>query len=424
MEDTVSNDIAIVGMGVVSPLGNSIDVFHRRLLAGDSAARAVPIPADPASRRAIWCTVSGFVPPSWMNARMLEGVDVITQWAASAIDQAIDDAGTELEPVKTAIVHGTSMCGVQSLQQAQHALDKGGPGAVPRKVMLRALSNMAASQIAMHRGLHGPCLTLSTACASTLDALGQAAALIRAGRADVALAAGTEAGHSLESAGAHGDFVPALFHAPVLMGMSSNADLAAACRPFDIRRAGILTSEGSAAFVLERGSLARARGARIHGYLRGYGSLADAHHPSAPEPSGRWEALAMTEALRDARMESTGVGALYAHATGTPKGDTAEIRAINAVHDRRDAPLPVTSVKGQLGHAAAASGGMSLIAALLGMRDGEIVPTAGAVELDPEIAFEVVTGSVRELRVDAVQVNAFGFGGQNASIVVSREPGH
>lgn len=416
-------DVAIVGLGVISPLGNAVTSFYRRLVDGVCPARNVPIPGDPSGRSLLWCTVRDFAAPRWMDAKMLEGVDIIAQWAAAAVDQAIEDSGVRLDPIRTALVHGTSMCGVQSLQQAQFALDSGGATAVPRKMMLRALSNMAASQIAMHYGLHGMSLTLSTACASTLDALGSAAGAIRAGRADVAIAAGSEGGHSLDSGGAGGGFVPALFYAPMLMGMpSSSEDPSRACMPFDVKRAGILTAEGSAAFVLERGTLARARGARIYGYLRGYGSLADAYHPAAPDPSGQWEALAMRTALDDGAMAPEGIGALYAHATGTPKGDTAEIRAINQIFGRRPAPLAVTSIKGQLGHAAAASGGMSLIAGLHDMHEGRIVSTAGTTEPDPEGQFEVVMGDAREARVEAFQVNAFGFGGQNASVVVSRDP--
>jgi len=417
-------DVAIVGLGVVSAYGCSVRRFYEGLKAAEPVVRAIEVPGDPQRRSVCWSTVTGFAPPAWMDARILDGVDVIAQWAAAATEQALAQAAVTVDPLRTAVVHGTSMCGVQSLMRAQHALDTAGFEAVPRKVMLRALSNMAAGQLAMHYGWHGPSLTLSTACASTLDALGHGAMMIRAGRADVVVAAGTEGGHSLESGGADTTFTPALFYAPVLMGMlTADSDASRACMPFDVERRGIASSEGSAAFVLERGDRARARGARIFGYLRGYGSVADAHHPAAPDPSGEWEALAMRIALDDAAVAAGEVDALFAHATGTPKGDTAEIRAINSAYAGRARPLAVTSIKGHFGHAAAASGGMSLLAGLLGMAEGTIVNTASTTRPDPEALFDIVLGRPRSLAFDTFQVNAFGFGGQNSSIVVSRDPG-
>lgn len=184
-----------------------------------------------------------------------------------------------------------------------------------------------------------------------------------------------------------------------------------------------MTSEGAAAFVLERADLAAKRGARIFGYVRGYGSIADAFHPSAPDPSGQWEAQAMRMALDDAGLVADDVDCLYAHATGTPIGDTPEIRAINAVYRHRSKPLAVTSIKGHFGHAAAASGGLSLIARRCPlMTDGKVVNTANTTTPDPEIGFDLVLRAPRAMDVAVIQVNAFGFGGQNASIVVSRDP--
>jgi 3-oxoacyl-[acyl-carrier-protein] synthase II len=184
-----------------------------------------------------------------------------------------------------------------------------------------------------------------------------------------------------------------------------------------------VVGEGSAMMVLERGDLARARGAKIFGYLRGYGNLADGHHPSAPEPSGKWEARAMELALEDAGLSPGEVDALIAHATGTPKGDTAEIRAINQVHasGRRKTPLPVAGMKGHVGHSGASSGGMALVTGLLGMHEGRFLNFANTDQPDPEADFEIVIGKPKAMDLRTLQINAFGFGGQNASIVVTRD---
>jgi 3-oxoacyl-[acyl-carrier-protein] synthase II len=194
--------------------------------------------------------------------------------------------------------------------------------------------------------------------------------------------------------------------------------------PFDIKRSGIVTGEGAAVLILERAEHAKARGTHILGYLRGYGSLADGFHPSSPEPSGIWEARAMELALGDADMAAGDIGALIAHATGTPKGDTAEIRAINIVHGGKVHPgrgLPVASIKGHIGHSGASSGAMAIITGLLGMAQDRFIHIANTDEPDPEAEFDIVHGQPREIKYRSLQVNSFGFGGQNASVVLTRD---
>lgn len=416
--------VAVTGMGIVSPYGCDPQAFYQGLLSERAVIEAVSLPNDPLGRRAWWSMVRDFDPHLWMDERIVDGTDVLAQWILAAAVQAVRQSGATPDSLRTAVVQGTSMSGVQSLMRAQHEIDRHGPAAFPRKTMMKALGNMGAAQVAMRYSLHGPMLTLSTACASSLDALGIGAGMIAAGRADMALVGGTEAGHSLVSGGADDAFVPAMVYAPAMFGMQSAAtDPRQACMPFDRKRSGIVTSEGAAAFVLERADLAARRGADVFGYILGYGSIADAFHPSAPEPSGRWEARVMQMALDDAGIAADAVDALYAHATGTPVGDTPEIRAINAVHGRRRKPPAVTSIKGHFGHAAAASGGFSLIAALSGLAEGRIVHTANTTEPDPEAEFDIVLGRARDMTIDTVQVNAFGFGGQNASVVVGRHAG-
>jgi 3-oxoacyl-[acyl-carrier-protein] synthase II len=413
--------IAITGMGVVSALGNDAGAFHAGLVAGRTAIVAAPWAGRLQGRKAWWGLIRDFDPGRWMDAKVVEGTDLFAQFALAATDQAVRDTGIgELDPLRTAVVHGTSIGGVRAVMKAQHALDVEGPPAIPRKTMIQIWPNMAAAQIAMRYRLHGPTLTVTTACASALDAIGTAARLIDGGQADVALAGATEGGISLAGGGADGDFVPVLFYTSTLYGMdAASDDPNRAMLPFDVKRHGIVVGEGSAMLVLERAEHARARGARIYGYLRGYGNCADSHHPSSPDPSGEWEAHAMRLALQDADAAPGDVGALIAHATGTPKGDTAEIAAINAVHGGRG--LPVASIKGHIGHPGAPGGAMGLITLLCGMAENRFTPTANTDEPDPACEFDVVTGMAREHRYACAQVNAFGFGGQNASAIVSRD---
>ncbi len=407
---------------MISAYGLDTKSFYSGLLQNKPVIKPIQLPGLDASTHVWWSTVAGFNPRDWMDERVADGTDVVAQWAIAASQQAMSQSGLQPDPERCGVVQGTSMCGVQSVMYAQSQLDKKGPQAFPRKTMMKALTNMGAAQIAMQYGIHGPSLSVATACASTLDALGVAASLIHSGRADTVIVGGTEAGHSPESGAQLEDFFPAMAYAPAAFGMNSNEpDASRACLPFDVNRSGIATSEGSAAFILERADLAHKRGANILGYLAGYGSVADSYHPSAPDPSGKWEARAMQLALAEAGLPAAEIDVLYAHATGTPVGDIPEIRAINQLYGERARPLSVTSVKGHFGHAAAASGGMSLIAGLSDMASGQFLNTANTTELDPEIRFEVVLKKPKACEIRSFQVNSFGFGGQNASIVVTRD---
>ena len=407
----------------MSAYGLGAATFYEGLMSARPVVEAMALPGLDESARAWGSVVGEFELPDWMDARVRDGTDVFAQWAMVAAEEAIIESGAGLDPLRTAVVLGTSLCGAQSLMRAQYEIDAGGAAAFPRKTMMKALTNMGAAQIAMRHGLHGPSLTVTTACASTLDALGTAARFIEFGTADAAVVVGVEAGHTMTSGGAEGGFVPAMAYAPAMFGMHSSVRKPEeACRPFDLNRAGIAGSEGAAAFLLERGDIADARRAAVLGHLSGYASVSDAHHPSAPEPSGRWEERAMRLALEHSGFEPGEVDCLYAHATGTPVGDPPEIRAINAVYGECARPLPVTSVKGHFGHAAAASGGMSLIAGLGNMAENRFVNTANTSDLDPEIRFDVQLNRPRALEIGVFQVNAFGFGGQNASVVISRHP--
>ena len=418
-------DVVITGRGAVSPLGTDVPSLLGGLLANQVAVAAAPWADSSAARPAWWTVVRGFRPSDWMTEQVEAGTDLFAQFALAAAGQAVAEAGLagpgQLDARRTAVVHGTSMGGMRALLRAQHELERSGPGAINRKTVIQIWPNMAAAQIAMRYGLHGPQLTICTACASSIDAIGTAARLIADGRADVAIAGGTEGGFPLASGDADGDFVPANFYCQAVFGMESpSADPLRASLPFDRARSGIVTGEGSAVVVLERADLARARGARIFASVLGYASLADGYHPSAPEPDGRWEAQAMSGAIEDAGLRPGQVDILIAHATATPKGDAAEIRAINAVHGQRARPLLATSIKGHLGHTGASSGAMGVLTAITALTDGVLANTAGTTDVDPEAAFEVVTGQPAPADARIAQVNAFGFGGQDSSLVLGR----
>ena len=415
--------IAITGMGVVSPIGVSVDAFDAALLAGRLGIRAAPW-STPEAPSLFGRVDDTFVATDWMDERVVRGTDGFARFALAACAQAVADAGlvdAALDQFRTGVVHGTSMGGLFSLGRAQSMYERHGAAAVDPKTQIKIWCNMAAAQICMRYDLHGPSMTVTTACASSLDALGTAAMYLESGLADVVLVGATEGGYTCDEAD-DADFVLATAAAEVSYGMATGgADPTHAMLPFAADRVGIVSGEGSAFFVLETAAHAVARNARVHAWLTGYASLADAHHPSSPEPHGRWEVRVMELAQRSAGVSPSDVDALVAHATGTPKGDEAEIRALNAVFaDGGNDRLVVTGLKGHTGHTGASSGGMNVIAGVRAMHGGRLAHVAGTTALDPEIRFDVALHEPRSIDVRVLQVNSFGFGGQNASVVVER----
>jgi 3-oxoacyl-[acyl-carrier-protein] synthase II len=345
-----------------------------------------------------------------MDDRTLRGTDRFAQYAVAAAVAAVEDSGIgELDPLRTAVVMGTSMAGAATLYDAQKAYSEGGYEAVPRKLQLMAWPNMAGGHIALRWKLHGPLLTISTACASSLDAIGIAARMIETGMADVAIVGGTDNG---------GAKVSNLGAAQYGMSPTDIDDPYMVCRPFDRNRRGILGGDGAGVVILERLDHARKRGARIDGLVSGYGSLSDGYHPSSPDPSGRWERAAMEAAQKEAGLSPGDIGAVVAHGTGTPVGDTAEIKAINETFTGGN--VNVTSIKGNVGHTGGAAGVMGVMAGLHALRTNALPPTASTTDLDPDIRFNVPLDGPAPLERDAVQVNAFGFAGQDASLVIRR----
>jgi len=419
--------VAIAGMGAVCPIGLSAAELADGLLEGRCGVRQAPWadPDDP-TPNFYGAVDDRFDPLDWMDAKVVDGCDPFAWFSIAASEQALMQSGLlgHLDPMRTAVIHGTSMGGLNSLMQAQWAYDRGGSAAVSPKTMIKIWSNMAASQICMRHQLHGPSLTVSTACASSLDALGTAARYLEAGMCDVAVVGGTEGGYPTPGHRPTERFEPATQMAGRDYGMSSpSADPRRAMLPFAADRSGIVSGDGSVWFVLETEAHATARGADVLAWLRGHGSLSDSHHPSSPEPNGTWEAKAMELALADARLAPADVQVLVAHATGTPKGDTAEIRAINRffVDGAGRDDLLVTACKGHTAHTGASAGGVNLVAVIDAMHRGRLTHIGGTTEADPEIRFDAVLHEPRAVDLEVAQINAFGFGGQNASIVVTRD---
>ncbi len=398
--------VAVTGVGVVSPIGSNVDEFWRRLLEGRRGIAPMPDGAQLSGNR-LWAAVPDDFLDGSLPRGALRNTDRFTQYAMAAAHEAIDRAGFRPPAERTAVIVGNTMGGFPLVAQSQARFLDGSRSVTP-KLMALVIPNMASAFIAMHWKLHGPQLTISTACASSLDAIGLAAGMIERGEIDAAIAGGSE---TLLS--------PLVYESLVRAGaLSRNPDATQASRPFDVDRDGFVMGDGAGMLVLERAEGAEARGARILARIRGYGSIADAYHITSPDPSALYQVRAMCDAMQRSGEAGHRCDVVYAHATGTIVGDAAESKAIDGAYSHRR-PL-VTSIKGHLGHSMASAGAMCAVAGITGMHEGVVPPTIGTKNVDARAQFDLVTERPREHSYSSFQVNAFGFGGQNASLIFSR----
>jgi 3-oxoacyl-[acyl-carrier-protein] synthase II len=330
-------------------------------------------------------------------------VDRFAQFSVAAADMALVDAGdVGVDPDRAGVVLGTGVGGLESLEQQIAVFLEKGPRRVSPFLIPMMMANAGAANVSMRTGWHGPCETVTTACAAGTHALGAAARLVAMGRLDVAIGGGAEAAMT-------GVGVSAFTNMTALSssGMS---------RPFDARRDGFIVAEGGAALVLEELDHARRRGARVYGEVLGAASTADAHHITAPAPGGNGAAACMELALADAGVGARDIGHINAHGTSTPLNDLAEAQAIAKVFGTPGPP--VTSIKGVTGHALGAAGAIEAVATTLALHHRLIPPTAGYGEPDPEIPLDVVHGAARDFDPAPSLSNSFGFGGHNGCLVI------
>lgn len=375
----------------------------RELVAGRPGIRRLTA-VDPALLRFTNAAeVPGFAPAEHFAPARLDLLDRFAQFALVAAREAIRDSSIEFTPAlrdSTAVVTGCCLGG-QTAEDAQfETLYRQGRNRVHPLTIPRTMANAAASMLSMEFGLRGPAFTISTACSSSSHAIGLAFQMVRSGAAELALAGGSEA-----------PFSYGLLKAWEAMRVISTDT----CRPFSRDRRGMILGEGAAMLVLEPYERARARGARIHGELAGFGMSSDAHHITQPSAEGA--ALAVSAALRDARLAPEAIGYINAHGTGTPGNDATETRAIRQVFGAHADRLAVSSTKSLHGHALGAAGALEAVATLLALREGVVPPTANFTEWDPECDLDVVPNTSRALRAECALSNSFAFGGLNAVLV-------
>jgi len=411
---TATDEPLVTGIGAITPLGLDAPTTWRGLLAGESGV--VPISHFDASGlpTRIAGEVRGFDPVEQLGAKRAHRSARFSQLAIVAAREAVADAGLEVEPVaeRVAVAVGCAVAGTPESERNIAALLDDGPKAVSPFYVASTIPNMAACEVAIDLGAHGPVTATALACATGTYALLEAQRLIAAGEADVVIAGGADAGIN-----------EAMIAGLCNMGPLSerNDDPAGASRPFDLDRDGFVFGEGAVVMVVESAAHAAARGAEAYGRIAGGALTADAFHMSAPEPSGTYARRAIELALERAAIEPAELGYICAHGTATRANDTSESKAIRAALGEAADSVPVSSPKSMVGHLIGAAGALSAMTCLLAMRDSALPPTINLHSPDPECDLDHVALVAREAPVRSAIANAFGFGGQNC-VIALRSP--
>ncbi len=404
--------VLITGIGTVSPLGLDAPATWQAMLDGHSGIDTITA-FDPAPYPVrIAGEVLGFAPEKAASRKDARRMDRGVLFAIAAADEAVADAGLEVtRPERVGVVVGSAIGGVGIIEEQHRVLMEKGPGRVSATFLPNALVDTATSYIATRFGAIGCNFAVVSACATGSHAVGEAADLIKRGRADAVIAGGTEA----------------CITPLVLAGFCQMQALAArndepraASRPFDRGRAGFVVAEGAAVVVLESESHARARGARAYAEVLGYGASNDAYHVAAPHPGSRGVIRMLQDALEDARVRPDEVGYVNTHGTGTPLGDPAETQAIREVFGAHADKLAASSTKSMTGHLFGAAGALEAIATALALRDQVLPPTINLEDPDPACDLDYVPLKSREARFDVAVSNSMGLGGHNGAVVLRR----
>ncbi len=409
--------VVVTGVGIVSPLGIGREEAWRNAIAGRSTAG--PITRFDASGHGcrIACEVSDFDPSPWIDRRGLRRMDRVTQFAVVASHLAVEDAGLTIEGdgERAGVVIATGNGSSETFETLDaDLLDRGPERASPLMVPM-TIVNMSAGQVSIALGLRGPSSCVVTACASGNHGIGDAAALIRRGTADVMLAGGTEAGIT--------PFCMAGLDATRALSRR-NDDPQHASRPYDRDRDGFVAAEGAGVLVLESLEHAVGRGAPILCELRGYGASSDGYHLTEPDPSGRWQVAAMRAALERGGIDPAEVDYVNAHGTSTGAGDPVEIGAIRTLFGDRAGSVMVSSTKSMHGHGMGAAGGFEAVLTALAIHEGRVPPTINVENLDEACTgVDHVLGATRDAEIRVALSNSFGFGGHNAVLAMTRYEG-
>ncbi|NRS50359.1 beta-ketoacyl-ACP synthase II [Brevibacillus sp. HB2.2] len=406
--------VVVTGMGVISPIGNTVNQFWNSLVQGKSGISPIDTFDTARNKTKIAGLVRDFDPVERFGRKEARRMDRFCQFALAAVEEALEDAELQLDELdreRIGVYVGSGIGGVGTLLEQHNVLRERGPERVSPTLVPMLISNMAAAMISIKYGLYGPTMSPVTACSIGNTSIGEAFRFIRAGGADVVIAGGSEAAVT--------DISLASFSNATALS-TRNDDPAGASRPFDAKRDGFVMAEGAGIVILESESHAKKRNARMYAEVIGYGASSDAYHMVATHPEGIGPYRAMKWALQEAGAQPTDVDVISAHATSTELGDRSETLAIKKLFGDHAYRVPITANKSMTGHMFGAAGGAEAIALIKSLQEGIIPPTINQVERDPECDLDYVPNTARKATLDIGMSNSFGFGGHNAVIVLKK----
>ncbi|WP_017160232.1 beta-ketoacyl-ACP synthase II [Xanthomonas phaseoli] len=410
----MSRRVVVTGMGMVSPLGNDLATSWDGIVHGRSGIG--PITQIDASQftTKIAGEIKNFDPTLFVSAKDVKKMDSFIHYGVGASFMALDDSGLEIDESnaeRVGAILGSGIGGLLGIEEQTIKFHEGGARKISPFYVPSTIINMLPGQVSLIKGLKGPTFSAVSACATSNHSIGTAMRMIQHGDADVMLAGGAERGSSPSSVGG--------FCAMKAMS-TRNDDPTGASRPWDKQRDGFVLGDGAGVLVLEEYEHAKARGARIYAELVGFGASSDAFHMTAPSEDGEGAARSMSAALRDAKLNPEQIGYLNAHGTSTPLGDLAETMAMKRALGDHAYKTMVSSTKSMTGHLLGAAGGVEAIFSVMALHTGIIPPTINLEEPSDGCDLDYVPNVAREVQVDAVMSNGFGFGGTNGTLVFKR----
>ena len=410
--------VVVTGMGTRTAFGSSVEGLWSDLLGGKSGISHIERIDVSDIATTIASEVKDFDITDFMSTRDARRLDRSSQFFWVATKSALEDAGISYEEddpeaLRTGVLAGTGIGGIETMEEQIGVLLDRGPSRVSPYGIAKIISNMAGGVASIDFHLYGPNSTTVTACAASANAIGDAAAVISRGAADVMVAGGGEA--SITRFGLSG------FSSARAMSRN-NEDPEGASRPFDLTRDGFIMGEGAAILIMEELEHAVERNAHIYGELLGYGMSADGYHITLPRPGGAGAARSMTAALQDAGMAPEELGYINAHGTSTQANDKTETEAIKTAFGDTAHTIPISSTKSMTGHLLGAAGALESIACLLAIRDGRLPPTINYTTPDPECDLDYVPNVARDVEITTAMTNSFGFGGHNVSLIFGPPP--
>lgn len=406
--------VVITGLGIVSPVGNSINEAWQNILAGRSGIGPITHFDVSAFSVRFGGSVRDFDPTQYIVAKEVKKMDPFIHYGIGAAVQAIQDSGlevTEQNAERIGVAIGSGIGGLPGIEKNHTAFEEGGPRKISPFFVPSSIINMISGNLSILYGMKGPNIAIVTACTTGTHNIGVAARMIQYGDADVMIAGGAEMATTPTGLGG--------FAAARALS-TRNDDPATASRPWDKERDGFVLSDGAGVVVVEEYEHAKRRGAKIYAELVGFGMSGDAYHMTQPSEGGEGAKRCMLQALSDAGLNTTQVDYINAHGTSTPAGDKGETDAVKAAFGADAYRLAISSTKSMTGHLLGAAGGVEAVFSVLALRDQVAPPTINLTTPDPECDLDYVANTARSMKMDVALSNSFGFGGTNGTLVFRR----